>query len=42
MALAMPLVRQFAAEISKLPPEEQTKCIAKVLAALRGADVEPA
>jgi hypothetical protein len=36
MALAMPLVHQFAAEIAKLPPEEQTKRIAKVLAAMRG------
>jgi hypothetical protein len=35
MALAMPLVTQFAAEIAKLPPEQQQKRIAKVLAAMR-------
>jgi hypothetical protein len=36
MALAMPLVTQFAAELVKLPPEQQTQRIARVLAAMRG------
>ena len=36
MALAMPLVKQFVAEIAKLPPEQQTQRIAKVMAAMRG------
>jgi hypothetical protein len=35
MALATPLVLQFADELAKLPPEEQQKRIAKVLAAMR-------
>ena len=36
MALAMPLVQTFAAEIVKLTPDAQQKRIAKVLAAMRG------
>ena len=36
MALAMPLIQTFAAELVKLPPEEQTQRIAKMLAAMRG------
>jgi hypothetical protein len=35
-AMAIPILRQFAAEIAKLPPEQQTQRIAKVLAAMRG------
>jgi hypothetical protein len=31
MALAMPLVHQFTAEIAKLAPEQQQKRVAKVL-----------
>ena len=38
MALATPLIHAFAAEISKLPVEEQQRRIAKVLAAMREAD----
>jgi hypothetical protein len=36
MALATPRIHAFATEISRLPPEDQTKRIAKVLAAMRG------
>ena len=36
MALATPLIHQFATEIAKLPPELQTQRIAKVLDAMRG------
>jgi hypothetical protein len=36
MALVMPLIQAFLSEISKLPPEQQTQRIARVLAALRG------
>jgi len=35
LAVAMPLVQAFAAEISKLPPEVQQRSIAMVLAAMR-------
>ena len=35
MALATPLIQQFAAEIARLSPEEQNRRIAKVLAAMR-------
>src|SRR5262249_32262388 len=35
MTLATPLIMQFAAELSKLPVEEQQRRIAKVLAAMR-------
>jgi len=38
MALAMPLVQAFAAEIARLPAEEQNRRIAKVLAAMREDD----
>jgi len=34
--LPVPLVQGFLGEISKLPPEQQTQRIAKVLAAMRG------
>ena len=36
MALATPLIHQFATEIAKLPTEERTRRIAKVLGAMRG------
>jgi hypothetical protein len=36
MALVMPIVTGFLSEISKLPPAEQTRHIAKVLNAMRG------
>jgi len=35
LAVAMPLVQAFAAEISKLPPDVQQRRIQKVLAAMR-------
>jgi hypothetical protein len=34
-ALVMPLVQMFVAEISRLPPPEQTKRIDKALAGMR-------
>jgi hypothetical protein len=36
MALVMPLVQQFMAEIAKLPPDERMRRINRVLEALSG------
>jgi hypothetical protein len=36
MLLVRPLIQGFMTEISKLPPDEQTRRIAKVLNAMRG------
>jgi|SoiMethySBSTD1v2_1073268.scaffolds.fasta_scaffold253088_3 hypothetical protein len=36
MATAMPILRQFAAEIAGLAPDEQQRRINKVLLAMRG------